>query len=58
VLNGCTSNSRFWVFYSGATNVGMTITVTDTTNGHTFVRTNADLHALATVQDTSALSCN
>ena len=58
VLNGCASNSRFWVFYSGATNVGMTITVTDTANGHTFVRTNADLHPLTTVQDTGALTCN
>ncbi len=58
VLNGCSANGKFWVFYSGATNVGMTITVTDTANGHTFVRTNADLHALATVQDTGALACN
>ena len=58
ILNGCSANAKFWVFYSGATNVGMTITVTDTVNGHTFVRTNADLHPLATLQDTGALNCS
>jgi hypothetical protein len=33
VLNGCGTNSRFWVFMSGLTNVQVTVTVTDTLSG-------------------------
>ena len=33
VLDACTVNGRFWVFLAGLTDLGVTITVTDTTNG-------------------------
>jgi len=58
VLNGCGLNDRFWVFYSAGTDVGLTLTVTDTETGHTFVRTNADHHPVETVQATDALPCS
>ena len=57
VLNGCAVNDRFWVFCSAATDVGLTLTVTDTETGHTFVRTNPDHHPVDTVQATDALPC-
>jgi hypothetical protein len=58
ILDGCAANNHFWIFFSAGTNVGFTVTVTDTLNGHTWTRTNADLHAAAPVQDTAALACN
>lgn len=33
VLDACTVNGKFWVFLAGLTDLGVTITVTDTTNG-------------------------
>jgi len=33
VLDGCVLNDRFWVFHAGTTNVGYTLTVTDTVTG-------------------------
>jgi hypothetical protein len=58
VLNGCALNDRFWVFFSAGTDVGLTLTVTDTVTGHTFVRTNTDHHPVETVQATDALPCS
>jgi Tol biopolymer transport system component len=57
VINGCGSNDKFWVFSSAGTNVGLTVTVTDTRTGESVVYTNPDLTAAAPVQDTSALPC-
>jgi hypothetical protein len=34
VINGCSLNSRFWVFYAATTNVGLTVFVTDEQTGH------------------------
>ncbi len=58
VLNGCGVNNRYWVFYSAGTNVGMTISVTDTKTGATKTYTNADLTPAASLQDTNAFACN
>ncbi len=58
VLNGCPINQHFWVYYSAGTNVGLHVTVTDTTTGHTVTYTNPDLTAAPPVQDTNALSCS
>jgi len=59
VLNACSAGTpRFWVFYSSGTNVGLTITVTDTVSGHSKTYTNPDLHTATPVQDTDALPCN
>ena len=57
VLNGCASNQKYWVFVSGGTNVGLTITVSDTVTGEVHSYFNRDLTPFAPVQDTSALSC-
>jgi hypothetical protein len=57
LVNGCGLNSHFWVFTSAGTNVGFTVTVTDTANGHSVAYTNPDLTAAVPVQDTSALPC-
>lgn len=57
VLNGCSINQEFWVFFSATTNVGFTVTVTDTFNGHFTTYTNNDLTPAAPVQDAAALSC-
>jgi lysyl endopeptidase len=33
VLDACALNNRYWVFFAGTTNVGFTVTVTDTATG-------------------------
>ncbi len=57
VLDGCSVNGKFWVFYSATTNVGFTVTVTDTATGRQKLYTNADLHPATAEQDTQAFSC-
>ncbi|MGH9440845.1 MAG: cupredoxin domain-containing protein [Thermoanaerobaculia bacterium] len=56
VLNTCSFSNHIWVFASAGTNVGVTLTVTDTRTGDQRVYTNADLHIMDPIQDTSALS--
>jgi hypothetical protein len=58
VLNGCGLDGRYWVFVSGGTNAGLTITVTDTQTGRAWTRTNADGTPVPAIQDTSALPCS
>jgi hypothetical protein len=59
VLNACTSATpRYWVFFSAGTNVGLTVTVTDTSTGHVKVYTNPDLHTAVPVSDTEGLPCS
>ena len=57
VLNACTYNNRFWVFFSAGTNVGFHLTVTDTKTGHVLNYANPDGVAAAPLQDTSTLTC-
>jgi hypothetical protein len=57
LIDGCSLTSHFWVFFAATTNVGFTVTVTDTQTAHQAIYTNADKHAAPPVQDTSALSC-
>ncbi len=57
IIDGCALDSKFWVFYAATTNVGFTVTVTDTVGLKQAVYTNQDLQAAAPVQDTSALPC-
>lgn len=57
VLNGCSSNQKYWVFASAGTNVGLNITVTDTVTGTTTSYTNPDLTPAQPVQDTAAFPC-
>lgn len=57
VLNGCSLNNHFWVFFSALTNVGFHVTVKDTKTNHTVTYANPDQTTAAPVQDTSALPC-
>lgn len=56
VVNGCALNSRYWVFAGGLTNVAVTITVTDTSNGTTRTYINPQGVAFQPVQDTNAFA--
>jgi len=60
VLDGCFVNDRFWVFLTGATNVGFSVTVSDTfLANRTKTYTHADLTAAIPVEDTVSLaSCH
>ena len=57
VIDGCSLNSNYWVFFAATTNVGFTVTVTDTTTGNHATYHSPDLTAALPVQDTSALPC-
>lgn len=57
VLNGCAQNGNFWAFASAGTNVGFTLTFTDTQTGRVKTYTNPDVTAALPVQDTSAFPC-
>ncbi len=54
VLNGCDINNRYWVFAAATTNVGYTLTVTDTLNGEVRRFTNPLGVASAAITDTDA----
>ncbi len=58
VLNACGLNNKYWIFWSAGTNVGLTLSVTDTVTGSSKTYTNPNGKAAAPVQDTSALPCN
>jgi hypothetical protein len=57
IIDACSLGGHFWVFYAATTNVGFTVTVTDTVTGHQAIYQNPDQTAALPVQDTSALSC-
>ncbi len=57
VLDGCGVNQHFWIFYAAGTNVGFTVTVTDTRTGAVKTYVNILGTAAPPVQDTSALPC-
>lgn len=58
VLDGCSVNGHHWVFIGGLTDVGVTVTVTDTETGHSKSYSNPRGRAFLPVQDTSALPCS
>ena len=58
VLDGCAINDRFWVFASAATDVGLTLEVTDLATGTTRSWTNEAGSAAVAITDTDAFdSC-
>ena len=54
VIDGCSLNHRFWVFAAATTNVGYTLTVTDTRTGRTARYENPLGRRSPAVTDTSA----
>ena len=54
VLDGCGINGNKWFFASAGTNVGYTMTLTDTSTGQQKIYTNADLHPADPILDTAA----
>lgn len=57
VLNGCAVNGRFWVFAGGLTNVGVRLTVRDTSTGVRKTYDNPLRTPFQPIQDTSAFLC-
>jgi hypothetical protein len=58
VLDACAIGNHFWVFYAATTNVGFTLTVTDTKTDLVRSYSNTDLTPAPPVQDTAAFPCN
>lgn len=59
IIDGCDFNNRAWVYYSAATTVGFTLTVTDKLHpAHVWTRTNADLYTADSVADIQAFTCD
>lgn len=56
VLDGCTLNSRYWVFSAGLTDVEVIMRVTDTGTGAVKTYTNPRGRAFQPIQDTDAFS--
>jgi hypothetical protein len=56
VLTGCSLNNHYWVFFSGATNIELTVTVTDTMEGITKTYFNPLGQAAVAVTDTQAFA--
>ena len=56
VLNGCGSNSRYWTFAGGLTDVNVTLTVTDTQTGVIRTYTNPQGTPFQPIQDTDAFA--
>lgn len=56
VLNGCTINSKYWVFAGGLTNVKVVLTVRDTLKGVTKTFTNPQGTPFKPIQDSGAFA--
>ncbi len=57
VLNGCSSNGHFWVFYAAGTNFALEVDVVDKVTGRTWSRTNPDRTQAPPIGDILALPC-
>jgi hypothetical protein len=57
MLNACSLNNRFWVYISGLTDQGWTVTIIDTQTGVSTVYQNNLNHLSSTVADTGTLRC-
>lgn len=58
IINGCTLNNKYWVYFAAATDVGYVVTVRDTQSGAAPRQyTNALGHASPAVNDSGAFNC-
>ncbi len=57
VLDGCNFNGNYWVFSAIASDLELTLTVTDTATGAERVYTNPAGNAADTINDTGAFAC-
>lgn len=57
IIDGCSYNGHYWVFFSGLTNVGVSLRITDTVSGENFAADNPPGTTLAPVLDILALPC-
>jgi hypothetical protein len=58
VLNGCTLNNKFWVYFAADTNVGFSLTVHDLQTNQLFTYTNPDRTEPPNLQSVNALPCS
>lgn len=56
VIDGCTNNGHFWVFFAGATDVEFTVTVTDTQTREVVEYFNEQGHNADAITDTRAFA--
>lgn len=54
ILNGCAINNRVWVFAAGTTNLGLELTIRNTTSGEVRTYSNTAGHLFSPVLDTNA----
>jgi hypothetical protein len=57
LLDGCALNQHHWLLAAATTNVGYTLTVTDTLTGAEKTYTSADRTAAVPIQDAAAFDC-
>ena len=57
MINACSFNQKFWVYAGGTTDVGVTITVTDSQTGAVKTYNNVRGTKFLTITDGSAFSC-
>lgn len=57
VLDGCSFNGHYWIFFAATTTVGFELTVRDTANGTERTYENPDEKAAAPVTDVTAFPC-
>lgn len=58
LVDGCAISPYYWIFVSGLTNQGYTVTVRDTVTGALKIYTNPLGQVAKTIADTAALPCN
>jgi hypothetical protein len=57
VLNGCSFNQRYWVFYAAGTNFALEVEVSDTVTGAIWRSLNPDLRQAPPIGDIAAFPC-
>ncbi len=57
IIDGCSYNGHYWVFFSGLTNVGVSLRITDMSNGAVYSYDNPPGTTLVPALDIQALAC-